>query len=118
MTVSSEAVFGTFQPIYDYLQTANEVTGSIVNTDNVIFENTSLVDPPSDLRSQNTSDFMVFVNGQRVGDDSVTSIVDSVVSNVPRITVNFNTTKLDYTLDADDEVTLWGKVSGSGVPRT
>jgi len=118
VAVSSEAVFGTFQPIYDYLQTANEVTGSIVNTDNVIFENTSLVDPPSDLRSQNTSDFMVFVNGQRIGDDSVTSIVDSVVSNVPRITVNFNTTKLDYTLDADDEVTLWGKVSGSGVPRT
>ena len=118
VTVSSEAVFGTFQPIYDYLQTANEVTGSTINTNNVIFENTSLVDPPTDLRSQNTSDFMVFVNGQRVGDDSVTSIVDSIVSEVPRITVNFNTTKLNYTLDADDEVTLWGKVSGSGVPQT
>jgi len=118
VTVSSEAVFGTFQPIYDYLQTANEVTGSTINIDNVIFEDTSLVDPPSDLRSQNTSDFMVFVNGQRVGDNSITSIVDSIVSGTPRITVNFNTTNLDYTLDADDEVTLWGKVSGSGIPLT
>ena len=61
---------------------------------------------------------MVFVNGQRVGDDSIVSIVDSVVGGTARITVNFNTTKLNYTLDPDDEVTLWGKVSGSGVPLT
>ena len=118
VTVSSEAVFGTFQPIYDYLQTANEVTGSTVNSNNVIFIDTALVDPPTDLRAQNTSDFMIFVNGQRVGDDSITSIEESTVSGTPRITVNFNTTKLNYTLDADDEVTLWGKVTGTGVPVT
>ena len=35
-----------------------------------------------------------------------------------RVTVNLNTTKLNYTLDSDDEVTLWGKVTGSGIPRT
>ena len=118
VSVSSEAVFGTFQPIYDYLQTANEVTGSTVNSNNVIFIDTALVDPPTDLRAQNTSDFMIFVNGQRVGDDSITSIEESTVSGTPRITVNFNTTKLNYTLDADDEVTLWGKVTGSGIPVT
>ena len=118
VSVSSENVFGSFQSVYDYLQTANEVTGSTVNSDNVIFINTSLVDPPSDLRAQNTSDFMVFVNGQRVGDDSITLIQESIVSTIPRITVNFDTTKLKYTLDADDEVTLWGKVTGSGVPIT
>ena len=61
---------------------------------------------------------MIFVNGQRVGDDSITSIEESTVSGTPRITVNFNTTKLKYTLDEDDEVTLWGKVTGSGVPVT
>ena len=61
---------------------------------------------------------MIFVNGQRVGDDSITSIEESTVSGTPRITVNFNTTKLNYTLDADDEVTLWGKVTGSGIPVT
>ena len=61
---------------------------------------------------------MVFVNGQRVGDDSITLIQESIVSAIPRITVNFDTTKLKYTLDADDEVTLWGKVTGSGVPIT
>jgi hypothetical protein len=118
VSVSSENVFGSFQVVYDYLQTANEVTGSTVNSDNVIFINTSLVDPPSDLRAQNTSDFMVFVNGQRVGDDSITLIQESIVSTIPRITVNFDTAKLKYTLDADDEVTLWGKVTGSGVPVT
>jgi len=61
---------------------------------------------------------MIFVNGQRVGDDSITSIEEATISGTPRITVNFNTTKLNYTLDADDEVTLWGKVTGSGVPIT
>jgi hypothetical protein len=116
--VTKDQTFGSFQTVYDYLQTANEVTGSTINTDNVIFLNTNLVDPPTNLRSQNTSDFMVFVNGQRVGDDSIVSIVDSVVGGASRITVNFNTTKLNYTLDPDDEVTLWGKVSGSGVPIT
>ena len=118
VSVSSENIFGSFQEVYDYLQTANEVTGSTVNSNNVIFINTSLVDPPSDLRAQNTSDFMVFVNGQRVGDDSITLIQESIVSTIPRITVNFDTAKLKYTLDADDEVTLWGKVTGSGVPVT
>ena len=118
VSVSSEAVFGTFTPIYDYLQAANEITGSVVNSDNVIFESCSLIDPPSDLRAQNTSDFMVFINGQRAGDDVITSITDGLVSGNERVTVNLNTTKLNYTLDSDDEVTLWGKVTGSGIPRT
>ena len=70
------------------------------------------------MRAQNTSDFMVFINGQRAGDDVVTSITDGLVSGNDRVTVNLNTTKLNYTLDPDDEVTLWGKVTGSGIPRT
>ena len=118
VAVSSEAVFGTFQPVYDYLQAANEITGSIVNSDNIIFESCSLIDPPSDLRPANTSDFMVFINGQRATDDSVTLIQESIIGGVPRLTLTLDTAKLNYTLDADDEVTLWGKVTGSGVPRT
>ena len=118
VAVSSEAVFGTFQPVYDYLQAANEITGSIVNSDNIIFESCSLIDPPSDLRPANTSDFMVFINGQRATDDSVTLIQESLVGSTDILTVTLDTTKLNYTLDADDEVTLWGKVTGSGVPRT
>jgi hypothetical protein len=118
VAVSSEAVFGTFQPVYDYLQAANEITGSIVNLDNIIFESCSLIEPPSDLRPANTSDFMVFVNGQRATDDSVTLIQESLVGGTSILTVTLDTAKLNYTLDADDEVTLWGKVTGSGVPRT
>ena len=118
VAVSSEAVFGTFQPIYDYLQAANEITGSTVNSDNIIFLSCSLIDPPSDLRPANTSDFMVFINGQRATDDSVTLIQESIIGGVPRLTLTLDTAKLNYTLDADDEVTLWGKVTGSGVPRT
>ena len=118
VSVSSEAVFGTFQPVYDYLQAANEITGSIVNSDNIIFESCSLIEPPTDLRPANTSDFMVFVNGQRATDDSVTLIQESLVGGTPHLTVTLDTAKLNYTLDADDEVTLWGKVTGSGVPRT
>ena len=118
VAVSSEAIFGTFQPVYDYLQAANEITGSTVNLDNVIFENCSLIDPPSELRAANTSDFMVFINGQRATDDSVTLIQESLVGSTSILTVTLDTTKLNYTLDADDEVTLWGKVTGSGVPRT
>ena len=118
VAVSSEATFGTFQPIYDYLQAANEITGSIVNSDNIIFESCSLIEPPSDLRPANTSDFMVFVNGQRATDDSVTLIQESLVGGTSHLTVTLDTAKLNYTLDADDEVTLWGKVTGSGVPRT
>ena len=118
VAVSSEAIFGSFQPVYDYLQAANEITGSTVNLDNVIFENCSLIDPPSELRAANTSDFMVFINGQRATDDSVTLIQESLVGNTSILTVTLDTTKLNYTLDADDEVTLWGKVTGSGVPRT
>ena len=118
VAVSSEAIFGTFQPVYDYLQAANEITGSIVNSDNIIFESCSLIEPPSDLRPANTSDFMVFVNGQRATDDSVTLIQESLVGSTSLLTVTLDTAKLNYTLDADDEVTLWGKVTGSGVPRT
>ena len=118
VSVSSEAVFGTFQPVYDYLQAANEITGSTVNSDNIIFESCSLIDPPSELRAANTSDFMVFVNGQRASDDSVTLIQESLVGGTSHLTVTLDTAKLNYTLDADDEVTLWGKVTGSGIPRT
>ena len=61
---------------------------------------------------------MVFINGQRATDDSVTLIQESLVGGTSHLTVTLDTAKLNYTLDADDEVTLWGKVTGSGVPRT
>jgi hypothetical protein len=90
-----------------YLNTNITKTASSITTpDTATFNNTSILQPPSEanLPSTTVNDFRFFINGQYIPSSIVT-----LTQSGSNLIATFNTTALGYVLSASDEIIAIGK---------
>jgi hypothetical protein len=92
--------------IYDYITLNGTVIGTYTLDNQIIFENIKYITPPSGLDSLSEADTIkIYINGQY---QSPTSY--ELAINDTSITATFNTSIIGFNVDAQDEVTLNGKI--------
>jgi len=91
------------KPERDYLRKSFVHTGSFVNSSTVRFSVVT-ASAPSSLTSTSVNDFMFFVNGMLMENDTLT-----LEQNSSNLDLSIDTDSLGYTISAQDEVIGFGK---------
>lgn len=83
-------------------------SGSYTSTTTATFSSKNIHDSfHSTGTASNKSQWLLFINGQAIELESITSIVDSSAN----ILVTVDTAELGFSLESGDELSLWGPMS-------